>query len=173
MWLTHLLSRSTMPSGPLVASLQANFSQQLCMLIPLVWFAGQNSGAGTAVAAWERRTWGGAVQAKHSLALVSGWHSATHCCHRTWAMRVTVNALNASVLTALPFVWARGNLEDPIGLFTYSLDTFVCVRECIPIPRGLWRIFSSIPCREQNLLKVMSHIHSIVLTCNLCTSSYI
>lgn len=48
------------------------FRQQLCMLIPLVWFAGKDSGTGTAVAAWERRTRGGAVQAKHSLALVSG-----------------------------------------------------------------------------------------------------
>lgn len=42
------------------------------MLTYAVFFTGKNSRAGVAVKAWKRRSRGGAIQKKHSLALVRG-----------------------------------------------------------------------------------------------------
>lgn len=41
--------------------------------------AGQDRRAGLATETWERRPRGGAVQERHSLALVRGQHPAAHC----------------------------------------------------------------------------------------------
>lgn len=174
MWVTHWLSRSTMPSGPLVASFQGNYIQQLCMLIPLVWFAGQDSGAGTAVAAWERRTRGGAVQAKHSLAMVSGWHSAAHRCHRTWAMKGTCcKCLKCFRADCITFFVSQREIGRP-DRFIHLLPRYVCMNVCLHShPSGSVKDCYQYPLQRAKPTEVMSHIHSIVLTCNLCTSSYI
>lgn len=50
------------------------------MLIYAMFFPGKNRRAGVAVKAWKRRAWGGAVQEKHSLALVRGWTLQLSAC---------------------------------------------------------------------------------------------
>lgn len=51
------------------------------MLIDAVLFAGEDRRAGVAVKTWKRRTGGGAIQKKHSLALVRGWLSVLIICY--------------------------------------------------------------------------------------------
>lgn len=74
------------------------------MLIYVVLFSGKDRRAGVAVKTWKRRTGGGAIQKKHSLALVRGHHLAAHCL--SWGMNCEgegeyFKGLNAGILTSV------------------------------------------------------------------------
>lgn len=68
-------------------------------VILAVCFTGEGGGAGAAAEAWKRRRRGGAVQKKHSLALVRGWFPdvmGTNCGEVT-----TSKAFMLGVLTSI------------------------------------------------------------------------
>lgn len=69
-----------MCSQCLTKKFQGHFGRGVCMLIDAVCPAGQNRRTGFAVETWEGRTRGGAVQKRHSLALVRGCSSAGNEC---------------------------------------------------------------------------------------------